>query len=144
MELHGSQGHSQLPCRDSHGSPNEEELVAEDIAKAACDENEGADGERVSSGEPAQLARLVVDAERATNDVLGHDAEGKTGLSEELGGADERDEEGFAGDGLGAFDFEIKGLKLMAFSVAVVIVGLVEYAVFIVLIRGFGGGQPLC
>jgi hypothetical protein len=44
----------------------------------------------------------------------------------------------------GAFDFEIEGLKLMAFSVAVVIVGLVEYAVFIVLIRGFGGGLPLC
>jgi hypothetical protein len=57
---------------------------------------------------------------------------------------DERDEEGFAGDGLGAFDFEIKGSKLMAFSVAVVIVGLVEYAVFIVLTRRFEGGLPVC
>jgi hypothetical protein len=57
---------------------------------------------------------------------------------------DERDEEGFAGDGLGAFDFEIKGSKLMAFSVSVVIVGLVEYAVFIVLIRRFEGGLPVC
>lgn len=117
--------------------------MAEDIAKAACDKDEGADGERVSSGEPAQLARLVVDAERATNDVLGHDAEGKTGLSEELAGADDRDEEGFAGEGLGPSDVGIKGLKLMAFF-GVAVVGLVGYAVFIVLIRGFGGGQPLC
>jgi hypothetical protein len=74
--------------------------------------------------------------------MLGHDAEGKAGLSEELGGADDRDEEGFAGEGLGAFDLGVKRLDLMTFGVTVG--GLVGQAVFIVLIRGFGGCLPQC
>lgn len=72
--------------------------MPEDITEAACDEDEGANGERVSRGEPAQLARLVVNAKGASDDVLRDDAEGKTGLSEKLRGTDDGDKEDLAGE----------------------------------------------
>ena len=108
------------------------ENMAEDVAGAARDKDEGADGEGVSRGEPAQLAGLVLDTEGADNDVLGHDAQGETGLSEELGGADDGDEEAFAGEGLGAFDVGLEGLELV--TLGVVVVGVVVDAVLMVLV----------
>ena len=123
--LHGAaedeEGWAAVDGNTSDGRPhsepsvaaNEEELVAEHIAQAAGDEDESANGERVPGGEPTELCGLIVDAEGLTDDVLGYDADGKTGLSEELRGDDDGDEEDLAGDGLGPLDTGIERLQLM-------------------------------
>lgn len=107
----GAAIHSNTGETRPQGKPDiagyEELLVPKDIAEAACDEDEGADGERVSRGEPAQLARLIVDVKGASDYVLRDNTERKTGLSEKLRGADDGDKEDLAGEGLGTFDFGI-------------------------------------
>ena len=100
------------PHSEPNVAANEEELVAEHIAQAAGDEDESANGERVSGGEPTELCGLIVDAVGLTDNVLGYDADGKTGLGEELRGDDDGDEEGLADEGLGPLDTGIERLQL--------------------------------
>ena len=121
------------------GEPADEEpLVTKDVAETARDEDEGADGEGVSRGKPAHLAGHVLDAEGAGNDVLGHDTQGETGLSEELRGADDGDKEDFAGEGLGTFD---AGFRV---ALEAAVVDMVVDAVVMVLVWGFRGCLPGC
>lgn len=96
--------------------------MAEDVAETARDEDKGPNRDGVSRREPTHLARLIPDAEGAGNNVLGHDAQGETSLSEELGGADDGDKEGFTSKGLGAFD---TGLRM---ALEVVVVDMVAMA----------------
>ena len=124
------------PQAEPSEAADEEALVAEDVAESACDEDKGADGEGVARGEPAQLAGLVLDAQRVGNDVLGHNAQGETALSKELGGADDRDEKGFAGEGLGTFNVGLNELELVALEV--VAVGFFGDAVVITIVHYVG------
>jgi hypothetical protein len=45
--------------------------MSKDITEAACNEDEGADGEGVSRRDPAYFSRLVVDVKGASDDVCG-------------------------------------------------------------------------
>ncbi|KAL4813475.1 hypothetical protein BDW67DRAFT_187582, partial [Aspergillus spinulosporus] len=116
----GAAIHSNTGETRPQGEPDiaayEEQLVPKDIAEAACNEDEGADGERVSR-ESAQLAGLVVDVKEASDNVLRADTEGKTGLSEKLRETDEVGKENFAGKKLGTFDFGIIFTVLTVFTV---------------------------
>ena len=94
--------------------------MAEDVSQTTRNKNKGADGERVHRGEPAQCTRLVLDAEGAGNDMLENDALGKTGLNEELRGADDGYEENLTGEGSWALDVGLRELEFMVLYTIVV------------------------
>ena len=93
-----SQAGDDGPEAEPGEADDEHALVAKEVAHAARDEDEGADGQAVGGDEPGQVAGLA-EAVLLANDVHGDEGLGEPALGHELGGADDGDKGDLVGQG---------------------------------------------